>query len=196
MADAATAPLPGGFTVRTRQPLASNATLLIAASSVVVLVVLLALLLFVNRKRLKCPRRQKHPAQTDAPSFAVLQAEASAVPIIMLVNVRSGGGQGVHVLSACQKVPFPPEAYALSREGLSDAVRRLHALRAAGALPRVVCAGGDGTVTAVVRTLLERGLSSVPVAVLPLGTGNDMARTLGSRPPGVRWARSGLVDAR
>lgn len=171
----------GGFTVRSRQPLESNASLLIAGSSLVVVAVLVLLVLFLNRTR--CSRRVRAPQSEVGPTMQ--QSDATAVPIVMLVNVRSGGGRGVHVLSSCQKVAFPPEAYALSREGLVDAVRRLLVLRASGAQPRVVCAGGDGTVTAVVRTLLERGLSSVPVAVLPLGTGNDMARTLGSTAPRV-----------
>jgi diacylglycerol kinase family enzyme len=40
----------------------------------------------------------------------------------------------------------------------------------------VVAAGGDGTVAAVVLKLIHRG---VPVAVLPMGTANNIARALG-----------------
>ncbi len=45
----------------------------------------------------------------------------------------------------------------------------------------VVVAGGDGSVHAVVGTLYERGelTPREPIGVLPLGTGNDLARTLG-----------------
>jgi YegS/Rv2252/BmrU family lipid kinase len=46
---------------------------------------------------------------------------------------------------------------------------------------RVVVAGGDGSVHLLVATLYGRGELSTddPVGLLPLGTGNDLARTLG-----------------
>src|SRR5262249_49948643 len=40
----------------------------------------------------------------------------------------------------------------------------------------IVAAGGDGTIARVLRTLPDR---SVPVALLPLGTANNVARSLG-----------------
>jgi diacylglycerol kinase (ATP) len=46
----------------------------------------------------------------------------------------------------------------------------------AGKIDRVVLAGGDGTVNAAAPALLETRL---PFAIIPLGTGNDLARTLG-----------------
>ena len=51
------------------------------------------------------------------------------------------------------------------------------AIRAhAAKVDRVVLAGGDGTMNAAAPALLETGL---PFAIIPLGTGNDLARTLG-----------------
>jgi YegS/Rv2252/BmrU family lipid kinase len=46
----------------------------------------------------------------------------------------------------------------------------------AGEVDRVVLAGGDGTMNAAAPALLDTGL---PFAIIPLGTGNDLARTLG-----------------
>jgi YegS/Rv2252/BmrU family lipid kinase len=46
----------------------------------------------------------------------------------------------------------------------------------AAGVDRVVLAGGDGTMNAAAPALLETGL---PFAIIPLGTGNDLARTLG-----------------
>ena len=48
-------------------------------------------------------------------------------------------------------------------------------LRHQGEIDRVVVAGGDGTLNAVVQGLVGTGL---PLAVIPLGTANNLARTL------------------
>jgi diacylglycerol kinase (ATP) len=48
-------------------------------------------------------------------------------------------------------------------------------------IPRVIAAGGDGTINAVVSALVDcqrRQGDSATLAVLPLGTGNDLARSL------------------
>jgi diacylglycerol kinase (ATP) len=46
----------------------------------------------------------------------------------------------------------------------------------AGEVDRVVIAGGDGTLNAAARGIIETGL---PLGILPAGTANDLARTLG-----------------
>jgi YegS/Rv2252/BmrU family lipid kinase len=60
----------------------------------------------------------------------------------------------------------PPEG-----EGLDTTIRR-HA----GAVDLVVLGGGDGTLNAAAPALRDTGL---PLGILPLGTANDLARTLG-----------------
>lgn len=102
----------------------------------------------------------------------------SSVPVLVLVNPKSGGGLGSTIAAVLEQIEGI-EVFHLSTLGLNDCVRRLRQLKKKQ--PRLVCAGGDGTVTAVVRTLLAAGLSSIPVAVLPLGTGNDCARSLGMK---------------
>jgi YegS/Rv2252/BmrU family lipid kinase len=54
--------------------------------------------------------------------------------------------------------------------GLSDIIAREK-----GEIDRVIVAGGDGTLNAAVQGLVGTGL---PLAVLPLGTANNLARTL------------------
>jgi diacylglycerol kinase family enzyme len=44
-----------------------------------------------------------------------------------------------------------------------------------------VVAGGDGTVARVARKLAEREIANVPIAVLPMGTANNIAESLGVR---------------
>ncbi len=56
-------------------------------------------------------------------------------------------------------------------DGLSPLIRR-HAQD----VDLVVVGGGDGTMNAAAPALIETGL---PLGILPLGTGNDLARTLG-----------------
>lgn len=59
-------------------------------------------------------------------------------------------------------------------EDLPRAVRE-----AAGRVDLVIAAGGDGTLHAILDALVATGL---PLGILPLGTGNDLARTLGIPP--------------
>jgi len=45
---------------------------------------------------------------------------------------------------------------------------------------RILAAGGDGTVAWILKTVMELGLEPAPpVAVLPLGTGNDLSLSFG-----------------
>jgi diacylglycerol kinase (ATP) len=48
-------------------------------------------------------------------------------------------------------------------------------------LPRVVIGGGDGTVLSVIEDFLSLGINvqNCLFSVLPLGTGNDLANSLG-----------------
>jgi len=54
---------------------------------------------------------------------------------------------------------------------------RLARMAAQQGFQRVVAAGGDGTINTVINGLYS-GASSPPLAILPLGTGNDLCRSL------------------
>ena len=59
----------------------------------------------------------------------------------------------------------------------ADATReRLRATLAAGSVDAVVCVGGDGLVSTILDPLAH---TAIPLALLPAGTGNDLARELG-----------------
>jgi diacylglycerol kinase (ATP) len=62
--------------------------------------------------------------------------------------------------------------------GDRDSVPQLVAEAAGAGYERVVAAGGDGTVHAAVNAMLDNNFD-VPLAILPLGTANDISSTLG-----------------
>jgi len=94
-------------------------------------------------------------------------------PLAFVVNPASGGRQGGRLLAALR-----------SRVGV-DAVHEIASCRFADLMAAcaatgagAVACGGDGTVAAVMEASAAAG-GMVPVGVLPLGTGNDQARSLG-----------------
>ena len=80
-------------------------------------------------------------------------------PALEVIDQLAAGGVDVVV-----------ERFSSPTEVSADIVRR------AGETDLVIVCGGDGTVGAAARGLLQTGL---PLGVLPLGTANDLARTLG-----------------
>lgn len=76
-------------------------------------------------------------------------------------------------------------------EGLGDA-ERWAAKAAEDGFDLIVVAGGDGTVATVLGATAESG-EPLPVAIVPLGTGNGMARALGI-PLSVEEALASVLD--
>jgi diacylglycerol kinase family enzyme len=89
----------------------------------------------------------------------------------------SAGTASVRLRSALRRAPGLAERCEMvtirSRDDMRIAVRRLPA----DSIP--VAAGGDGTVNWLYGALQESGFSDRPLAVLPLGTGNALAHSVG-----------------
>lgn len=120
-----------------------------------------------------------------------------AIPILVFVNKKSGGGLGIQLLNEFKSLLNPIQVFEITQGG------PMLGLKLFSKLPRVriLACGGDGTAAWVLscldalreeeKVLLDnsgsgkkrRKSASSPflpsLAVLPMGTGNDLARSLG-----------------
>lgn len=98
-----------------------------------------------------------------------------------LINPISGGGEGKNVMKF---LPEIMDSLGFARnDWQADFTTRLgqheQALEVLQNTEKLIAVGGDGTVSTVLRALMDSGLfTEVQVGLIPLGTGNDLARVL------------------
>jgi diacylglycerol kinase family enzyme len=80
----------------------------------------------------------------------------------------AGGHRAEALVAALRSAGHDAACHARGEPGLADAIAR--------PAEAIVLAGGDGTVSKLLHLLVARGL---PIGILPLGTANDLARSLG-----------------
>jgi diacylglycerol kinase (ATP) len=97
----------------------------------------------------------------------------SSANIRFVVNPRSGGGQGAALAAALRHSCGVESVFILGDLPLRQIVVRHQASTSAW-----IACGGDGTVSALAEAVRLAGIS-LPIGVIPLGTGNDLARSLG-----------------
>lgn len=116
-------------------------------------------------------------------------------PLVVFINSKSGGRLGPKLKNQLQELISQEQVFDLSvvkpEEFLQHGLHCLEELASFGDLCaqeirnriRVLVAGGDGTVGWVLGSIsglpLEKCKQIPPVGIIPLGTGNDLARSFG-----------------
>eukprot|EP00201_Polytomella_parva_P019485 CAMPEP_0175042170 /NCGR_PEP_ID=MMETSP0052_2-20121109/2387_1 /TAXON_ID=51329 ORGANISM="Polytomella parva, Strain SAG 63-3" /NCGR_SAMPLE_ID=MMETSP0052_2 /ASSEMBLY_ACC=CAM_ASM_000194 /LENGTH=427 /DNA_ID=CAMNT_0016304897 /DNA_START=57 /DNA_END=1336 /DNA_ORIENTATION=+ len=112
-------------------------------------------------------------------------------PLIVFINARSGGRTGPDLALRLRRALGTSQVFDIGTFRPNVVLRQLYQnLNEAEASGdkraswirnnlRVLVAGGDGTIVWVLATIKNLGLSpEPPVAIMPLGTGNDLSRSL------------------
>jgi diacylglycerol kinase (ATP) len=97
-------------------------------------------------------------------------------PLLVFVNSRSGPQQGHLLITQLRRLLNPIQVWDLADGGPDRILESFNALTRL----RILVCGGDGTVSWIVSTIEKMKLQRwPPIAILPLGTGNDLARIHG-----------------
>ena len=108
-------------------------------------------------------------------SFAIKPIPSSTTkPLLVFINPKSGGNQGGKLIQKFQWLLNPRQVFDLTQGGPKvglELYKKVPNLR-------ILACGGDGTAGWIFSALDDMGINP-PVAVLPLGTGNDLARAFG-----------------
>ncbi|CAI2350550.1 unnamed protein product [Caenorhabditis sp. 36 PRJEB53466] len=120
--------------------------------------------------------------EVNANGTALLREEAyggdspGGSPLIVLINAKSGDSQGQRIIKKFRRILNPIQVFDIIAAGPDFALTFFSQLESF----RVLVCGGDGTVGWVLSAFDRLNLhSKCQLAILPLGTGNDLARVLG-----------------
>jgi len=101
------------------------------------------------------------------------------VKALAVINPKSGGGKGA-TIGAKVRAHFSGSEHQIQyveAPSLQDSLSQVDILSGAGDFELLICVGGDGLVHDLLPLVLKHNL---PLLVIPAGTGNDFARTIGT----------------
>ncbi|XP_044091395.1 diacylglycerol kinase kappa [Neovison vison] len=103
-------------------------------------------------------------------------SSACSCPLLIFINSKSGDHQGIVFLRKFKQYLNPSQVFDLSKGGPEAGLCMFKNFSRF----RIVVCGGDGSVSWVLSLIDAFGLhEKCQLAVIPLGTGNDLARVLG-----------------
>ncbi|XP_063756810.1 diacylglycerol kinase eta isoform X3 [Eleginops maclovinus] len=112
----------------------------------------------------------------DSDGFWNATSASCSSPLLVLVNSKSGDNQGVKFLRKFKQLLNPAQVFDLMNGGPELGLRLFQKF----VTFRILVCGGDGSVGWVLSELDKLNLhKQCQLGVLPLGTGNDLARVLG-----------------
>uniref|UniRef100_A0A8D0D5R7 Diacylglycerol kinase n=1 Tax=Sander lucioperca TaxID=283035 RepID=A0A8D0D5R7_SANLU len=132
-----------------------------------------------KRTSLKCNKSSKKGSEVQDgrwKPFLVKPLPSQLMkPLLVFVNPKSGGNQGAKIIQSFMWYLNPRQVFDLTKGGPREGLE----LYAKVPNLRILACGGDGTVGWILSVLDELKINPAPpVGILPLGTGNDLARTL------------------
>eukprot|EP00978_Attheya_sp_CCMP212_P018521 scaffold50756_cov46-Attheya_sp.AAC.3 len=103
--------------------------------------------------------------------------DSRCTPLLVFVNSRSGPQQGQVLITQLRRLLNPIQVWDLADGGPGKVIESFSVLNRL----RILVCGGDGTVSWIISELEKNKALKrwPPIAILPLGTGNDLARVHG-----------------
>jgi diacylglycerol kinase (ATP) len=100
------------------------------------------------------------------------------VKALVVINPKSGGGKGAIVGGKVRKhfVESKEQVTFIEAASLAETLLQVQQASSSQNFDCLICVGGDGLVHDLLPAVIEH---SLPLLVIPAGTGNDFARTLG-----------------